>query len=149
MSAKKILPPTYLLAALALMVALHLLLPGPRLLSGLFTLLGLVPLLAGVAINLVADGEFKRLGTTVKPGEESTTLVTTGVFRLSRNPMYLGFVLVLVGVALLLGTLTPWIVVLAFVVLMDVLFIRPEEDMLEETFGQAFLDYKRRTRRWL
>ncbi|MEJ2148848.1 MAG: isoprenylcysteine carboxylmethyltransferase family protein [Chloroflexota bacterium] len=149
MSAKKILPPTYLLAALALMVALHLLLPGPRLLSGLFTLLGLVPLLAGVAINLVADGEFKRLGTTVKPGEESTTLVTTGVFRLSRNPMYLGFVLVLVGVALQLGTLTPWIVVLAFVVLMDVLFIRPEEDMLEETFGQAFLDYKRRTRRWL
>jgi len=149
MSAKKILPPTYLLAALALMVALHLLLPGPRLLSGLFTLLGLVPLLAGVAINLVADGEFKRLGTTVKPGEESTTLVTTGVFRLSRNPMYLGFVLVLVGVALQLGTLTPWIVVLAFVVLVDVLFIRPEEDMLEETFGQAFLDYKRRTRRWL
>ena len=63
--------------------------------------------------------------------------------------MYLGFVLVLVGVALQLGTLTPWIVVLAFVVLMDVLFIRPEEDMLEETFGQAFLDYKRRTRRWL
>jgi protein-S-isoprenylcysteine O-methyltransferase Ste14 len=149
MSAKKILPPTYLLAALALMVALHLLLPGPRLLSGLFTLLGLVPLLAGVAINLVADGAFKRLGTTVKPGAESTTLVTTGVFRLSRNPMYLGFVLVLVGVALQLGTLTPWIVVLAFVVLMDVLFIRPEEDMLEETFGQAFLDYKRRTRRWL
>ena len=149
MSAKKILPPTYLLAALALMVALHFLLPGPRLLSGLFTLLGLVPLLAGVAINLVADGAFKRLGTTVKPGEESTTLVTTGVFRLSRNPMYLGFVLVLVGVALQLGALTPWIVVLAFVVLMDVLFIRPEEDMLEETFGQAFLDYKRRTRRWL
>ncbi len=149
MSTKRILPPTYLLAALALMVALHLLLPGPRLLSGLFTLLGLVPLLAGVAINLVADGEFKRLGTTVKPGEESTTLVTTGVFRLSRNPMYLGFVLVPVGVALQLGTLTPWIVVLAFVVLMDVLFIRPEEDMLEETFGQAFLDYKRRTRRWL
>jgi protein-S-isoprenylcysteine O-methyltransferase Ste14 len=149
MSAKKILPPTYLLAALVLMIALRALLPGPRLLAGYVTLLGLLPLAAGIAINLVADGAFKRLGTTIKPGEESGTLITTGVFHLSRNPMYLGFVLVLIGVALQLGTLTPWLVVIAFAVLMEVLFIRPEERMLEETFGQAFLDYRRRTRRWL
>lgn len=53
--------------------------------------------------------EETQAGTTVKPFQESTALITDGVFRLSRNPMYLGFVLVLTGIATLLGSLTPWL----------------------------------------
>lgn len=92
---------------------------------------------------------FKLAGTTIKPFQESKTLVTTGIFRFSRNPMYLGFALILVGAAILLGSLTPFFVIPVFVILTEKQFIISEEIMLERTFGTAFLDYKRRVRRWL
>ena len=146
---KRILPPTILYAAIGLMVVLHLIVPGPQLLAMPLALVGLLPLVLGVWINLLADGAFKQRGTTVKPFQESSALVTTGVFRLSRNPMYLGFVLGLIGIALLLGSLTPWIVIPVFAVVVDIVFIRVEEQMLLAKFGQGFLDYKRATRRWI
>jgi protein-S-isoprenylcysteine O-methyltransferase Ste14 len=69
----------------------------------------------------MADAVFKREQTTVKPFEKSTALVVTGVFQISRHPMYLGMVLILLGIAILMGTLTPLIVVVIFGILMDVL----------------------------
>lgn len=63
--------------------------------------------------------------------------------------MYLGFVLILLGLAILLGSLTPFIVVPLFAVLMDRAFIVVEEGMLAEKFGPVWLDYKQRTRRWV
>lgn len=149
MSGKRMLPPAYLYAAIGLMILLHLAVPGPRLLAMPLALLGFLPLVLGVWINLLADRAFKQQGTTVKPFQESSALVTTGVFRLSRNPMYLGFVLGLIGIALLLGSLTPWIVIPVFAVVVDIVFIRVEEEMLRARFGQAFLEYKRATRRWV
>jgi Phospholipid methyltransferase len=106
---KRTLPPTYFLASLALMAALAFTLPVAPLLSGWQRAIGLVPIAAGVWLNLAADRAFKELGTTVRPFERSSALATGGVFRLSRNPMYLGMVLMLigVGVALLLGALSP------------------------------------------
>jgi protein-S-isoprenylcysteine O-methyltransferase Ste14 len=63
--------------------------------------------------------------------------------------MYLGFVLILLGLAILLGSLFPLLIVPVFAVVMDRVFIVVEERMLGEKFGQAWLDYKGRTRRWL
>ena len=63
--------------------------------------------------------------------------------------MYLGFVLVLLGVAVLMGSWTPYVVAVVFAVLTDVLFIRVEERMLEKTFGEAWREYKRKARRWV
>jgi protein-S-isoprenylcysteine O-methyltransferase Ste14 len=85
----------------------------------------------------------------VKPFEESTTLVTNGVFRLSRNPMYLGFVLLLAGLVMLLGSTTPWFVVIIFPIVMEMRFVRAEEAMLEARFGDSWLQYKRSVRKWL
>jgi protein-S-isoprenylcysteine O-methyltransferase Ste14 len=76
-------------------------------------------------------------------------LVTDGLYRFSRNPMYLGFALVLIGVWLLLGRLTPLMGVLLFVLVADRWYIAYEECRLVETFGQAFTAYKAHTRRWL
>lgn len=149
MPEKRILPPIYLYAAIGLMVILHVVIPGVQVLSSPLIFLGLLPLVLGVVINLLADNAFKQQGTTVKPFEESSALVITGVFRFSRNPMYLGFVLGLIGIALLLGSLTPWIVIAVFAVLMDAMFIRGEENMLAARFGQDFLEYQRQTRRWI
>ena len=103
----------------------------------------------GVILNLVADAAFKKHGTTIKPFEESTALITGGVFRISRHPMYLGMLLILLGIATLMGSLTPFVVVVAFGISMELVFVRFEESMLEKKFGRIWLEYKRQVRRWI
>jgi protein-S-isoprenylcysteine O-methyltransferase Ste14 len=146
---KRLMPPTYLGLSIVLMVLLHFVFPVTRIMGFPWNLLGLGPLISGIAINLIADRAFKTRGTTVKPFEASSALVTEGVFRLSRHPMYFGFVLVLLGIAVLVGSLTPFAVVVAFGVLMDRVFIPAEEAAMETTFGTAWLGYKAKVRRWI
>jgi protein-S-isoprenylcysteine O-methyltransferase Ste14 len=144
-----VLPPTYLLASLLVMVALHFLLPAAYIILMPWNILGIVPLACGLVINAIADSAFHRVKTTVKPFEGPTTLITSGVYRISRHPMYLGFVLILIGVAAILGSLTPWGVIPIFAVLMDRVFIVVEERTLEEKFGRAWSEYKQEVRRWV
>lgn len=63
--------------------------------------------------------------------------------------MYLGFLLILIGIALSLRLLTPYMVIIVFVILMNNVFIKVEEKMLEEQFGNTWLAYKKKTRRWI
>lgn len=149
MNATKIIPPVYLLLSIAVMVFLHFLFPGATVFVFPWPLFGVIPLTVGIGINLVADRSFKNHNTPVKPLEQSTALVTDGGFRVSRNPMYLGLVLILLGIALCMGSLTPFIVVFLFAIFLDIVFIRFEEKKLEETFGEAWLEYKRSVRRWI
>ncbi|MDY0094574.1 MAG: isoprenylcysteine carboxylmethyltransferase family protein [Candidatus Vecturithrix sp.] len=149
MNIKNILPPTYLLIAIVSMVALHFLAPLTSLISFPWNMLGLIPFAIGVGINMLADNAFKRANTTVKPDETSTTLITDGVFRLTRNPMYVGFVLILFGIAIFVGSLSPYLIILLFPILMEKIFIITEEQMLEQTFGNTWLTYKQQVRRWL
>jgi protein-S-isoprenylcysteine O-methyltransferase Ste14 len=146
---KKIFPPTYLLMSIIVMIALHFLFPVATLIASPWTIFGIVPIGLGVTLNLVADRMFRQAKTTVKPLAESTVLVTGGVFRFSRNPMYVGFVLILGGIAVVMGSLTPFLAPLLFVCLMNRLFISPEERMLEAKFGQTYRDYKKQVRRWI
>jgi protein-S-isoprenylcysteine O-methyltransferase Ste14 len=146
---KKIMPTTYLLIAILLCVALHFLAPILYILPSPWNLIGLIPLFLGVWINLSADRAFKKAETTVKPFEESNALIQDGAFRLSRNPMYLGFAAILLGISALLRSLSPYVVVVVFVVLIDLVFIRVEEQMLEEKFGNEWKRYRSRVRRWI
>jgi protein-S-isoprenylcysteine O-methyltransferase Ste14 len=148
-SRKKLLPPAYVLASIVLMAALHFIAPAARLIHSPWNLLGVIPLALGIVINIVADRAFHKAGTTVKPFQESTSLVTTGLFRLSRNPMYVGLVLLVLGIALITGSLTPLAVVPILVFLLDRKFIVVEERMLEERFGAVWLEYKKSVRRWI
>jgi protein-S-isoprenylcysteine O-methyltransferase Ste14 len=149
MKTRQILPPTYLLIALLIILVLHFVFPGMKLIHLPWNLFGLIPLIIGIALNLFADNALHRAGTTVKPFQESTTLLTDGVYRISRHPMYLGFILILIGVVVLLGSLMPWVIIPIFAVLMEVVFIRVEEHMLEEKFGAGWLVYKKKVRRWI
>ena len=146
---RRALPPRYFAAALAASVVLALVVPGPQILPYPWSLLGLVPLLLGAGLNLVADRQFKIAGTTVKPFEPSQRLITDGVYGVSRNPMYLGMVSILAGAAMLLGVLTPWIVVPLFAAVIQRVFIRPEEAMLQERFPQEWRSYAGRVRQWI
>ena len=103
----------------------------------------------GLAINFAAERQFHQVNTTVKPFEKSSHLVTDGLYRFSRNPMYLGMALVLMGVAALFGSLASFGMVLLFVGWIDTQFIRREEEMLCTQFGQDWLEYKARVRRWI
>ena len=149
MKRKPVLPPTYLWIAMIVMAALHFLFPVKRIIPFPSDLLGVLPLALGAALNIIADKAFRAAKTTVKPFQESAALITDGVYRISRHPMYLGFVLMLLGLAILLGSLTPLWVVPIFAIVMDRVFIVVEERMLAEKFGQAWLDYKAKVRRWV
>ena len=98
---------------------------------------------------MIADNAFKKHETTVKPFEQSAALVTAFPFSVSRNPMYLGVTLMLLGVAVLLGTVSCWAPVVVFPLLIDRIFIRTGERMLAETFGSEWQRYRSAVRRWL
>ncbi len=146
---RAILPPTYLLIALILMIGLHFIIPGVKLIPAPWNLTGLLSLGIGIVISYLAEAQFHKVKTTVQPFKESATLVIDGLFQVSRNPMYLGFVLILIGIAVLLGTLTPFSVIPIFTALITRKFIHVEERMLEETFGREYLAYCERVRRWI
>ncbi|MBI1880982.1 MAG: isoprenylcysteine carboxylmethyltransferase family protein [Chloroflexi bacterium] len=147
MNNDKVLPPAYLLLAIIVMIGLHFVFPIMTIVSLPWNLLGIIPLVVGVVANIIADNAFKRANTTIKPFAESTALVTSGVYQVSRNPMYLGFVLVLAGIAILLGSLSPYIVISVFVILIERNFIRIEEEGPAQKCGRQWLEYQQRVRR--
>jgi protein-S-isoprenylcysteine O-methyltransferase Ste14 len=146
---KMIMPTTCLLAAFIAMLALHFSWPVVKLIPPQWGMLGLLPLAVGLFLNCAADAAFHSANTTVKPFVQSNTLVTEGVYRISRNPMYLGFLLILTGMAVLLGSLTPFVVIPVYAFLIHHFFIVVEERMLAQKFGGQWQDYQQRTRRWL
>lgn len=107
--------------------------------------------LAGVVIALLGVVSFRRARTTVNPlhPEAASALVTSGIYRLTRNPMYLGLLLVLLGGAMYLANAAAFIVPATYVPLMNRLQIFPEERTLAALFGPAFADYASKVRRWL
>ena len=113
--------------------------------------LGWLAAAAGVAIAVGAWRRFRQVGTTVNPLDPSkaSRLVTDGVFRVSRNPMYLGLVLLLIGWAIGLGSASPWLVPPLFVIVLTVVQIIPEEQALSRRFGEQYLSYRRSVARWI
>ena len=105
----------------------------------------------GLAVVLLGMFTFMANKTTVDPHQPSraSALVTSGIYRATRNPMYLGFLLVLAGWALLAGNWIAVVLLPLFIVLLNKLQIEPEERILEEHFGDAYRAYKARTRRWI
>lgn len=144
-----LLPPVWFLLALVTLSLLHWFVPVVQLLTWQTRGMGSLPLVIGVAVSVCGAMRFKRHGTTVKPFQPATRLVTDGLYRFTRNPMYLGMVLILVGLALLLGSASPWLVVIGFQQWMRWMFIQPEERIMAEQFGKAYAVYRSRVRRWL
>jgi len=143
------LPPTYFNSCLILEIGLHFIAPISQLINTPYRYLGTILIIFGIVINLWTDNLFKKNDTTVKPFEKSSALIKNGPFRISRHPMYLGMVAILLGGAIVLGSITAFFFPILFFIAMEIVFIRYEEISLEEIFGQTFLDYKKQVRRWL
>lgn len=92
---------------------------------------------------------FRNAGTPIRPNRPATLLVTRGPFRLSRNPMYMGLVLVYLGVMVLVDSTWPLLCLPPVIAILQLTVIRNEERYLAVTFGRAYEEYRRRVRRWL
>jgi protein-S-isoprenylcysteine O-methyltransferase Ste14 len=90
-----------------------------------------------------------RAGTSPNPMRATTALVTEGPYRISRNPIYVGYVLLQIGIAFLKGSSWLLATLVPVVVLLDRFVVRREERYLEATFGDAYREYRARVRRWL
>jgi len=146
---RQLVPPVYLLATLIVMGALHAFVPIATLVPSPYHYGGLVLLALGVAVVVSAAGLFRKLGTPLKPFEESTVVVTNGMFRFTRNPMYLGMVVGLFGVAILLRSLVSFLPIPVFAAIIHFQFILNEEHFMEDLFGEEYLAYKHKVRRWI
>jgi len=142
-------PPLIFLAGLIVGFALEALLPGVDLPALIEWGLGGLLVVAGLGLLLIFNASFSRRGTPVEPWKPTTAIVTTGPYRFTRNPAYVGMALTYVGIAVLssaVWVLLPLPVVLAVI---DRGVIAREERYLQRRFGEEYLAYKRTVRRWI
>jgi protein-S-isoprenylcysteine O-methyltransferase Ste14 len=144
-----LLPPTIAVVAIAAIIVLHILLPIVIVVRAPGSYAGSLLFATGVAMVVWSRRAFQAVGTPIKPFTGSTVLIRHGLYRWSRNPMYLGAVLLIAGVAILLGSLGALVVVIAFFLILQHGFICREERLLDETFGERYRSYRRSVRRWL
>ncbi len=143
------LPPVFFLGALLLEWAAHAFLPISVVLPGAWGRFGAIPIVAGVVVMVVSNRQFQAASTVINPFDTPSSLVITGPFRFSRNPMYLAMLLILIGAALAWGTVTPFLVPPIMAWILATRFIPVEEAALSKVFGADYDEYKRRVRRWL
>lgn len=142
-------PPLYFLTAFLVGWLLHAL-TDDRLGGRPATIwIGAVLLAAGVSLDVWATLTFKRARTTFIPYRRASSLVSSGPFRFSRNPMYVGMALNVVGGALLIDSWWPLVLLVPAIVLVTVLVIKPEERIMADVFGDGYAEYRARVRRWL
>ena len=137
---------------LLLSIALQLIIPV-SLASDLLRLalipVGIALVIVGIGFIVLARREFRQYGQSMEPGRSISTVVNTGVFSISRNPLYLGIVMALSGFALVFNSLWILISLIPAIILCHFILIAPEERYLADKFGQEYLAYAAAVRRWL
>lgn len=141
-----ILPPPLIFAVL---LGLGLLIDTESPANGLLLTVSVLVGAAGLALGFAALDLFRRRRTRPEPWKGASVLVANGVYRYTRNPMYLGMALLSLAGALLFASLAAAFVTLVAVFVIDRTVVRREEAYLQRRFGTEYLDYRERVRRWL
>jgi protein-S-isoprenylcysteine O-methyltransferase Ste14 len=124
-------------------------LPFIQIISFPFNWLGVIFLLVGIVLNLWTDNIIKKNQTTVKPTEIPSKFIVKGPYKVSRHPMYLGMLLILLGISSILNTAVGLIPVLLFIVIIEKIFIPIEEKNLSKAFQKEYNYYKNKVRKWI
>lgn len=145
----RVQPPSVMLFYLVAALSLGRFFPFPKMMSSVWAAIGIVLVFAGLGLAFLAVGQFRQAGTPLDPHGSVKTVVTSGPYQFSRNPIYLGFICTVIGLPLTLGTywgvaLSPFLMLSLYL-----LVIRHEETYLEDKFGETYTSYKSRVRRWL
>ena len=146
---RRLIPQVYLLLSLIAMALLQIFFPVYQYVEAPDVYAGIIPVLFGITVSALSAGLFKKLDTGIEPFSEATTLVTSGFYRFSRNPMYVGMLLMVSGFAFLMGSLGALLPLPVFALIIHKHFVLAEECVLEANFGQQYLDYKAQVRRWI
>jgi protein-S-isoprenylcysteine O-methyltransferase Ste14 len=144
----KISPPVLYQAFISLML-ISVFLPVNRTILYPYNIFGLILLVSGTYMAIDTKRLFKRMDIPLDPLAKPLRLHTNGVFRFTRNPMYLGIIIGLLGIAILIGILFNFIFPILFYLLINIFFIKHEEERLEKEFGEVYRQYKMKTRRWI
>lgn len=142
------IPPTYFYLSVTFSIMLYLIFPGMRLISFPINLSGLVLIFSGGFLVIYCLRLLKKHDTPER-FTRSTCIVKNGPYKFTRNPMYLAMVTMSTGIAILLGNIISFISPLLLFIIIQFSFIPFEEKKMEATFGNEYLDYKNRVRRWI
>ena len=139
-------PPVILLASIVLQIILLFSFPISVDLS---SLLGLILILSGISLVFVSFRFMRKMKTTFIPDGTPEVLISSGPFKFSRNPIYLGMLTVLVGVAFLMSSLSAIIIAFVFGMIINFTWIAHEEKKLHELFSEDWENYSSKVRRWI
>ncbi|MFC1685455.1 methyltransferase family protein [Nanoarchaeota archaeon] len=146
---QKIVPPNYFMVLIILNIILHFFFPISTVINQPYTYWGLLLIVIGIYPSFWRFFTFKKHRTTTEAHKIPRILITSGLFRLSRNPTYFGMFLVLLGEAVLLGSLVTFIAPIIFIIATDLFTVPVEEKNLEKRFGKKYKTYKKKVRRWI
>ena len=142
-------PPRMVMLLIALATVVHVALPAPRVVLFSSPVLAIGAAVAGFAIMMWAWWLFQKAETAICPTEQSSALVTAGIFRVTRHPMYLGMIMMMAGAALWFGTLPYYLASVVFFLVINQIFCPFEEKKMDETFGEEYFSYRTKVRRWV
>ncbi len=145
-SIPRIIPPFYFLASVVAMALLNTFAPVLVWLHRPWTYIGAGPIFLGFLLSFNSVILFRRLRTPLHPGMPAKVLITEGAYQYTRNPIYLGMVLILLGICLLFGSLSPLLVIPFFIWIIHTRFILREEKWMEEWFGQLIWNTRKEHR---
>lgn len=148
-SMQKLIPPFLFLLCVIAIFFLDRFYPIQKWLTKPYNFIGIIPLLLGMFMVISIGKRFRKVKTQIHTFKKPKKLVTDGLFQYSRNPIYLGFTMALLGIAFLLGNLTALIPVLFFFLVANFWYIPFEEKNMRMVFGQSYSFYSRKVRRWL
>lgn len=143
------MPDGYFITSLVMSIIFHSILPIVKIILYPYSLIGILLIITGISLVFVTNSILLKKRTSIKPFETPSVLITYGPFKFSRNPIYLGMAIVLFGVETLLGSLSSFIFPILFVIIINRSFIPMEENNLEKLFGEKYLVYKTKVKRWI
>jgi protein-S-isoprenylcysteine O-methyltransferase Ste14 len=145
---KLFIPPVFVLISLILIVGFYFFMPGFNIIPFPFNFLGILVAFPGFALTGKTWELFRHHQTSLYI-EKSSALITEGIFAKTRNPMYCGMFMVLLGVSVCFMNVFSMLIPFLFIAIIRIAFIPVEEKMMCDVFGQAYLDYKQKVRRWV
>jgi protein-S-isoprenylcysteine O-methyltransferase Ste14 len=145
---KILIPPVFVLLSLILIIAFYFKLPAYNWIPFPINLLGIIVSISGFILMSKARMLFKKHKTTFTY-KTSSQMVTDGIFSKSRNPMYIGMFLFILGIGICFRNVFSSISAFGFLAAIQFISIPFEEKMMEDTFGQEYVDYKKSVRRWI
>ncbi|MEW9699545.1 isoprenylcysteine carboxylmethyltransferase family protein [Paenibacillus sp. SI8] len=144
-----LLPPQLFLVCCIGMLMLRIYYPVIIWLSLPYNLIGLMLIGLGLILSIWGSRTFSKNQTNIHTFKEPDKLIVEGLYKYSRNPMYLGFLVSLAGIFILLGAVSPILLLFTFLIIVNRWYIKSEEKNMTAKFGRDYLQYKDSTRRWI